>query len=146
MALDSTRDARRAILELLKTDSGVTELVPASEIYSQRAPAAHGRDFIVYGPPIGTPIVAACVDGSRYDVSISGFAKPRMQGQTTVETAEDHASRIGEQIVAALGGARGTLARGKFSILWLGGRLIRDGDEADAFQTVQNFRIRCLTA
>lgn len=144
MATDSTLPVRRAILTLLKDDASLTALVPVGNVYPQaaREPA---WPFLLCGAPSSTSIRATCVDGAEITVAIHGFVRERIVGGATVETAEDHASRIGAAIAKALDGKRPTLPSGYAIIRWTGSQLLIDSGEADAFHTVQNFRVRCIT-
>ena len=77
---------------------------------------------------------------------VHGFAKQRTTDGAMVETAEDHASRLGAAIAAALDGHLAQIDGGTAAFLWTRGQLLIDGAEADAFHTIQNFRIRCMTS
>jgi hypothetical protein len=146
MAIDSTMEARRAVLTLMKANVALLALVGKPNIYPQRTGTSPAWPFVRCGPPAAIPVRAACVDGTNLTMAVHGFAKPRMSGTAEVETAEDYASRIGAAIAAALDGKRVAIAGGMLSIAWQGSQLLPDPDEADAFHTVQNFRIRCITA
>jgi hypothetical protein len=146
MAIDSTREVRRAILALLKNDATVLAILPKARIYSQAGATNPTWPFITYGSPSIVPLRASCLDGGELVVAFHGFAKQRKTGNTVAETAEDHASRLGAAIARALDGKVPTIAGGVAKIRWTGSQLLVDGGEADAFHTVQNFRIRCLTA
>lgn len=143
MANDTTLPVRRAILTLLKADADLTALVDADSIYPQFAGKPEWP-FVLYGAPAAVPVRAACVDGAEITVAVHGFANARLDGPVKVETAEDHASRIGAAIARALDGKRPDLAPGYASVRWTGSQLLTDGD--DAFHTVQNFRVRCITS
>lgn len=145
MAIDSTREVRRAILTLLKNDATLTALVPKTRIYSQGGATNPNWPFVIYGAPSIVPVRANCVDGGELIVAVHGFAKERVSGGRTVETPEDHASRIGSAIASALDRRSPGIAGGVAKILWTGAQLLIDGGDASAFHTVQNFRIRCLT-
>lgn len=146
--MDALLPARRAILAALKADAALTALVPAARIYPQVSPVPSPVwPFIIYGSPSGLPIRAACVNGTEITVAIHSFAKVRMQGAAIVETAEDHAARIGAAVVAALDGKRPALPGGGYlSILSRSTQLLIDGGEADAFHHVANFRCRAITS
>lgn len=147
MAIDSTQAVRKAILTILKADSGVTAIVPKARIYSQRAITSPTWPFVLYGSPSALPRRASCVDGAILTVAVHGFADPRRNASGSIlETAEDHASRLGAAIATALDGQKADVATGRIAIDWQGSQLLMDGDEADAFHTVQNFRVRALTA
>lgn len=96
------RVARRAILARLKAHAGLTALVPPSSIFGQTVPADRAWPFIKLGPPQTLPITAACLNGGAVAIPADGFAKNLMSGQRIIETAEDHAGRIGGEFEAAL--------------------------------------------
>lgn len=148
MANDATRPVRRAALAALKADAGVTaaDLVPAASIHPQAPPGQPDWPFIKWGAPSGIPIrVPACVDGSEITVAVHGFSKGRRVGDQLVETAEDHAARIGAAIAEALDGVRLDIEGGGWAkFKWTGSQLLVDGGEADAFHSVQNFVVRVL--
>lgn len=147
MATDSTLPVRRAMLTLLKDDPAMTALVAAASIYPQAPPAQPTWPFIKPGPPAGTPIRASCVDGQEITVAFHGFAKARHNGAGgMLETAEDHAARIGAQMARTLDRRRVTLPGGHIAkITWTGSQLLQDGAERDAFHTLQTFRIRVIS-
>lgn len=145
MAIDSIREVRRAMLTILKQDAAVTALVPASQLYPQTAPANHAWPFGAIGSPSGIPIVGTCLDGQEITVAVHGFAKPREASGAILESAEDHASRIGAAFAKALDRRKAVIPGGRMTIAWRGSQLLRDGDEAGAFHCVVNFRIRCHT-
>jgi hypothetical protein len=146
MAIDSTLPARRAVLTMLKAAPGVIALVDADRIYPETVPANLTWPFILYGASSLLPLKASCVDGSQITVAVHAFAKPRTSGGSVVETAADHAARIGAAIARAIDGRRLAILGGHATVRWQGSRLLRDADEADAFHAVVNLGIRCLTA
>lgn len=93
--------ARRAILTTLK-NSPVAALVPKAQIHGQAPLVPVGSEFIKLERPQTLPIKATCVDGGTVNYPLSAFAKARMQGGAIIESAEDHASRIGAAIERAL--------------------------------------------
>lgn len=144
MAIDSTLEVRRAGLVALLANAAVTSIV-GTRVYPMVAPSNVTWPFVVWGSPSGSPIRAACVDGMSLIVAVHGFAKARYSGSTMIETAEDHAGRLGAEIAAALDRQMIDIAGGTASFTWTGPQLLVDGSEADAFHTVQNFRVRCVT-
>jgi hypothetical protein len=145
MAIDSTREARRAVLTIMKADATLIAIVAKDSIYPQRTDPTPAWPFIRCGSPSVVPVRASCVDGGNLTMAVHAFAKPRMEGQSVTETAEDHTSRIGAAIARALDGQKVNIAGGTLTIAWQGSQLLQDPEEADAFHTVQNFRIRCIT-
>lgn len=145
MANDLTLSIRRACLAALKSDAPLTSLVPAGSIWPQTTPANVAWPFVKMGAPTALPVRAGCVDGHSGIFAVHGFAKVRTDTGQVVETAEDHAARIGSAIAAALDRQNLGLDGGQsVRVMWTGSQLMQDGDEADAFHTVQNFRVRAL--
>ena len=146
MANDALLPVRRAGLAAMKGNVGLTDLVAAASIHPQVPAGTPDWPFIKWGAPTGIPIrVPACVDGVEVTVAVHGFSKGRYSGESLVETAEDHAARIGAAIASALDGRTLDLeGGGKAKFVWTSSALLMDGDEADAFHSVENFRIRVL--
>lgn len=149
MARDSSRPVRRAILTLLKADADVLALVPAARIYPGSTPPVPDWPFIKWGRPTTVPVRADCVDGAEIVASVHAFAGPRLNGSgAAIETGEDHCARIGAAIARALDRQRPPLDGGydaTASIRWTGAQLLQDGSEADAWHSVQNFRVRVIS-
>lgn len=145
MAIDSIQGARRAALKRMKATAPLTALVPATRIYGQSAGSEPTWPFIKWGAPTALPRRATCLDGADITGSVHGFAGPRKSGGRIVETAEDHASRIGAAIAASLDGHYGDVPGGKARFQWTRTQLLIDGSEADAYHVIVNFRIRCST-
>lgn len=146
MARDSLLPVRRAMLTVMKADAGLIALVPAARIYPQSPPASPEWPFVKTGSPSGVPLRASCIDGMEVICAVHAFSKGRRTGKRLIETAEDHAARIGAAIAAALDGQKIEIAAGAATIKWTGSQLLQDRDEAGAFHTIQNFRARCLTS
>lgn len=148
MANDASLPVRRAGLTALKADAGLTaaDMVPAASIHPQSPAGTPEWPFVKWGAPAGIPIRApGCVDGNEITVAVHGFSNGRRSGDALLETAEDHAARIGAAIASALDGKRLDLAGGGAArFRWTGSQLLIDGDEAGAFHTVQNFRVRVI--
>lgn len=145
MASDRSLAIRRAILTALKADAPLLGLIPASSMHPQAPASEPSWPFIKTGAPSGLPINAACVDGSVTVVAVHGFAKPRIEDGAVVESAEDHAARIGAFTATALDKKKLALdGGGEAKLRWTGSQLLQDRDEADAFHTVQNFSVRSL--
>ena len=131
------RIARRAILARLKASNALRPLVPAGAIYGQTVPAGPSWPFIKLGVPQTIPLTATCLNGAIITIPVDAFARQREQGGLIVETAEDHASRIGAAIERALHlrgedvTADGQPVRLSYAMTDM--RLFPDGDEADAF-------------
>lgn len=146
MANDATLPVRRAMLTALKADAPMIALVPAADIHPQAPTAIPTWPFVKMGAPAGIPLKAACVDGNEITTSVHGFSKGRWSGNQLLEDAEDHAARIGSAIADALGGKLLNLdGGGKAKVIWTGSQLLIDQDEAGAFHSIQNFRVRVVT-
>lgn len=96
------QQARREALSKLKSNAELVALVPAARIYGQAVPANTPWPFIRFGPTSGTLFTASCTRGEQLSFPVHGFAKARVAGSAIVETAEDHACRIGAALVNAL--------------------------------------------
>ena len=140
MANDSTQAVRRAAMTRLRAVADVTAIV-GDQVFGQVA-AAPAWPFIKTGAPSLVPRRASCLDGAEVTLAILGFARERRAGKKPLETAEDHASRLGAAIAKALDGYSAEIPGGYARFQWTGSQLLVDGGEADAFHTVQNFRIR----
>ena len=152
MAHDSSLAVRRAILARLKAEAPLTALVPAAFIYPGSVPADHGWPFIRWGSPTGVPIRASCFDGMDITVALTAFAKPRYQNNdprlAMLETAEDRAHKIGAAMAKALDRTRLILDTdydASAVVTWRNTQTFADRAEKDAWQTVQNFRVRVIS-
>jgi hypothetical protein len=145
MAFDATLPVRRAGLTALKADAPLTAEIAETSIHPQVPREAPVWPFVKWGAPAGIPIRASCVDGNEVTVAVHGFSKGRWTGASLIETAEDHAARIGALIASALDAKRLELEDGGWATFrWAGSQLLVDGEDADAFHTVQNFRVRVI--
>ena len=145
MAAEGWLSVRRAILTTLKANGGVTDLVPADQIYPQSPPGAPTWPFVKCGAPTAVPIQADCVDGDEIRVAMHSFAKTRQVGGEDVESAEDHADRIGRAVTRALHRQKLALGDGKTArVIRIGYQLLQDPDEAGAYHHIADFRVRVL--
>lgn len=135
---------RKALLSTLKADAPLIAIVPAASIFSQRVPDKPAWPFIKLGPPSTTPLRATGVRGGVVTVGVHAFARPRLSGETEVETAEDYAGRIGSAIEAALQNTRIDGVTVKIGVKLSDIRLLVDGAEADAFHWLCNANCRVL--
>jgi GNAT superfamily N-acetyltransferase len=145
VAIDSTLPVRRAALAALKGNADLLGLVPAANMYPQSPREKPQWPFVKCGTPSLIPLTGTCLDGCEVTFSVHAFSKGRWNGNQLIETAEDHAARIGAAIAAALDRRRLTLDAGQARARWTGSQLLQDGDEADAYHSVQNFRIRVIS-
>lgn len=146
MANDFTLPVRRAILTGVKADAPLTAEVPASSIHPQSPLVEPTWPFIKYGASSGIAIRASCVDGNELAGALHGFSRGRHDGTgALVETAEDHAARIGALMAKAIDRRVFTLDDGRqVKVRWTGSRLLPDGAEPDAYHTIQTFTARAL--
>lgn len=145
MAIDSTLAVRRVGLARLRISPSVIDLIPAEQWYPQAAPAKPVWPFGKWGSPSVLPRRASCLDGSEITVAAHAFARARIINGSIVETAEDHAARIGAAMAQALDGYSVDIPGGYARFQWTGSQLLLDGLEADAFHVVVNLRVRCTT-
>ena len=146
MATGLQRLVRRGVLARLKADAALTALVPAASIYPQAVPGTGEPvwPFIKLGPTGTLRLRAACVRGGLVSVDIHAFARARIVGGIEVETAEDHASRIGAEIERLLDGVNIALEGDAKAKLELGDiRLMQDA-EPDAFHWFAQINARVL--
>ena len=146
MAGGLQRLVRRDILTRLKQDAFVTALVPSTSIYSQATPKEPKWPFIKTGAVQSIPIRGACMDGATVNISVHGFSRGRYNASgALVETAEDHASRIGAAIEDCLDAKGATLTTGERVRYRLTDvQLLVDGGEPDAFHYFANVSARVL--
>lgn len=142
------RLVRRDVLAKLKTSPGVTaaDLVPAASIYGQDPGREPAWPFIKCGPPQTLPMRASCVDGASVNFGLHAFSRGRRNGSgQLIETAEDHAGRIGAAIEAAIDRARSDLAGvGHVSYRLADMVLMVDGAEPGAFHYSCTVRARVM--
>lgn len=135
------RLVRRALLAKLKADAGVLALVASTSINPAGDPA---WPFIVLRSPVTRRLRASCVNGGLVSWDIHAFARNRESAGQVVETAEDHAGRIGAAIEAALADNRIALEGGAIARIELGDmRLMIDG-EPDAYHYFAQMNARVL--
>lgn len=141
------RLVRRAVLARLKADAALTALVPAARIYPQAVPGSPVWPFIKLGPPLTLPFSATCAESSgTVSLDVHAFARARESGGTAVETAEDHASRIGAAIEASLHRAGLTLEGDETARVRLSDIQLLQDDEPDAFHYLCRVNARVLAA
>jgi hypothetical protein len=103
------KTVRRALLTRLKNNAGMIAAVPATSINPLGEPV---WPFIVLRSPVTQPKRVSSVLGGAVSWDIHAFAGPRMSGASMVETAEDHAGRIGALIEAVFADNRISLEGG----------------------------------
>jgi Protein of unknown function (DUF3168) len=144
MATGLQRLLRRAILTRLKSDTGLTNLVPAGSIYPQAISGAPTWPFVKLGPPVTLRYRATCVTGGNISLDVHAFARARESGGVVVETAEDHCGRIGENIERVLADNNLTLEGGATAKLHLTDIRLFQDEEPDAFHYMAQINARVL--
>lgn len=143
------RDVRRAVLIRLKADAAVTAIVPAARIYPAETPAEPAFPFTRFDAPQSIPLDMACVAGATVTFLKHGFAKARYQGGAMIETAEDHAQRLGDALWGSLHNHRLPLAGldGATVLIRVQSlRIVRDGDDPDAQHAILSCSGRVLAS
>lgn len=144
MAVALQRLVRRAVLPRLKGNADLIALVPAAQINPSGEPT---WPFILLRAPRTQQLNAACLRGGIVVWDIHAFsAGRRSSAKALIETAEDHAGRIGGAIEATLanqwidleGGGR---ARIRLSDM----RLLEDGTP-DRYHYFAQINARVLAA
>ncbi len=138
MARDLSLAVRKAIIAVLEDDAAVTAIVPVARLHAVAAPADPVWPFIRYGFATPLPFHATGIDGTRIAGALHGFAKGPQ---------EDAVSALGAAMAAAIDGENGrglTLPiegepAAVAHVAWTGSRILRDGDEAGAYQVVVSF-------
>lgn len=126
MAVALQKLVRRALLARLKSDAGVTALVPPASINPDGETT---WPIIKLQAPRTQPLSMSCVRGGNVTWDIHAFAQARKVGGAEVETAEDHAGSIGGAIEALLHNSRAVLIGGESIRVRLSDiRLLQDGD------------------
>jgi hypothetical protein len=146
------RVTRRAVLARLKAHAGLLALVPAAEIHGQAPLTTPTMPFVKTGAPSATPLKAACLDGATVSPPVHAFARARKNGSgQVVETAEDHASRIGAEIEKALDDKADFVSIDAPNDVRLRYRLsdqqlLVDGADSDAFHWFATVQARVVAA
>lgn len=145
MAGDLIREVRRATLAHLKQDETLGDLVQPAAMYPGTTPPNPAWPFTRMDSFASTGITASCVDGATVTFQLHAFARPRKEGAVVVETAEDNASIIGSVLRSAIDKRRVSISEDVSARLRvLSSRLIRDGDEEDAWHAILSVEARVL--
>lgn len=144
MAKGLQRLLRRAVLARLKADAPLIALVPSASIYGQAVPSSRAWPFVKLGPPLTLRLRQSCVDGGIITLDVHAFAQARKSGSQTVETAEDHASRIGEAIETALQDNRLDMGGDITARIRLSDMQLLQDDEPEAFHYLAQINARVL--
>ena len=146
MAGDLIRETRRAALTHLKDWQPLTDLVAPASIHPSQTPALVEWPFVRWDAPQSIPFDLSCVEGATITFLLHGFAKDRLEGKLAVETAEDHASRLGTALKTGLHQRRLPVADTTALFRVRSVRLLRDGDEAGAYHVVLSCEARILAS
>lgn len=144
------RHVSRALRPRLRTYAPLIAIVPAASIYRQgETPAEPTWPFIRLGVSQTLPTFGTCYRGGDITVPIDAFAKARVNGSGQVlETAEDHAGRIGEAIEDCLHLVGETVTIGdaplRLRYTMTDIRLFIDGAERDAFHYSAVINVRAM--
>jgi hypothetical protein len=134
------------VLAFLKADAGVLALIAADHIHGQVPLMEPQWPFIKTQAPQTLPLRADCVDGATINFGISAFSRGQKDGSgALIETAEDHAGRIGEAIETAIDKRKSDIP-GIGTVVYriADMTLLVDGDEPGAFHYSCTVRARAL--
>ena len=137
------RLVRRALLTRLKADSALLALVPAAAINPDGEPT---WPFIILRAPVTRRLKAAGVNGGEGSFDIHAFARSRETAGVRVETAEDHAGRIGAAIEKALADNRLALDGGGYVRIEVNDMRLLEDDTPDAFHWFAQVNWRALAS
>lgn len=141
----AAREVRRAILTRLKAHAGLTALVPAAHIHGIVPLVEPVWPFIKLGPPLTLPIRMSCTDGATVSMGVHAFARARFNGSgQMIETAEDHAARIGAEIEKALDAKGETFSGARMRYLLTDINLMVDGADSEAMHYFANVSTRVM--
>lgn len=141
MAKGLARQVRRAILETLKDNTGVTNLVAATSIYGQVTPKESQLPFIKLGSVSSVPLKATGIDGSTVRVTVYCYAKSEFNDDgAKTEEAEDLVDQLVEVVESSLDGRKLSLTDGVAKLRRVNLFTRIDGGEVDIFQGVIDFR------
>lgn len=144
MAVGIQAKVRRAILTALKAETSLTDLVAAARILPQGAGGEPAWPFVRLGAAITQPSKAACTAGGDVAMDVHAFARARSSGGQVVETAEDHAGRIGAAIETALADNRLALEGGSIAHVSLSDLTLMADEEPESFHWFAQINARVL--
>jgi len=143
MATGVQRLVRRALLARLKANAGLTDLVPAGSINPDGQAT---WPFIRLRAPVTRRLRAAGLNGGEGSFDIHAFARAREVAGQEVETAEDHAGRIGGAIEAALADARFAIESGYVLHISVSEMRLLEDEEPEAYHWFAQANWRVLAA
>ncbi len=149
MASDLLRETERAAVISLKGNAPLIALVPKPSIDPQPKTAGFDANGDVVWPFLridGTqalPQGRGCNARSEVSFAVHSFARPRYDGsEVMLETARDFAGRINSAVAEALQAHAYVVAGRRYRFVVRSSRLMRDGDETDAWHGIANVLAR----
>lgn len=136
MANDLRLPARRAVVEGLSGEDTITALV-ADRVYGPKVVAEPTWPFIRCEFQTSTPRLATGLDGSDIAVVIHCFAKGDDEG-----AAADLCAKVAKYLDGKGFALDADVPARLYSIRWQSTQVIPDGDEADAWHGIVQFRAR----
>lgn len=124
-----------AVVSHLESFAPLTAIVPVEQMYGIQPPANPKFPCIRYGSPITGGFSAVCWEGSEVRVTLHAFAESGRNG-----AAEDVVQDIASLIVEAMGSFDPTNLN-LIDCEFEQSRIMPDGNEADRFHAVVEFRI-----
>lgn len=147
MAGDLIREVRRGTLSHLKGNAPAVALVPAANMHPSTTPPTPAWPFSRMDSFQSSALDVTCAAGATVAFQLHAFAKPKMQGASVIDTAEDQASRIATAFKIAVHNKRVPIDGGWFARLRVRSvRLLRDGDEESAYHAILSVEARVLAA
>lgn len=140
MASDLVRATERAAVISLKSDTALLAIVPKAQI----EPTAEAPDwpFIRLDGTQAIPQGRGCTARSEVTFMLHSFAKPRYDADVMVETAHDHAGRIGSAVVEAINNRAFIVDGRRYHFTVRSSRLMRDGADPTAYHSVVSILAR----
>lgn len=138
MGTDLSTPVKGSVIAHLASDTDLTAVVPANDIFAMQVPKEPNWPFIRYGSPIIAPYEASCWEGSSITVTIHAFAET-----TEVEAGEDLVGRIAGLIVDAMK----SWSPQNFGLIendWITTSVVRDEPEADRWHAIIQFRVTAV--
>jgi len=136
------RQARRALFSIMKLDTALTVMVPASSIDPEGEPV---WPFIMVESPRTLRLRMSCVRGARVSFDVHAFAGPLTDSGAIVETGYDHVSRIADRIERLFSESTIILEEGaKCRALFSDAQMFKDG-EPDRWHWFSQLNCRVLS-
>lgn len=144
MASDLLRDTERAAIIALKGNAPLLAIVAKASI----DPAAEEPEwpFVRLDGTQALPQGRGCSARSEVSFMMHAFAKPRYNASgAMLETARDHAGRIGSAMVEAIHQHAFTVAGRRYRFSVRSSRLMQDGAERDAYHSIVSVVARAFS-